>query len=198
MILLSDGHNIITYGARYKEWREHDLVMQFNNIVEDYFRMFEIPYVRITADYRCADEIVKLSSKKLTLTYKVSYINYLCQYIDNPIAIETHFNKFDGIDNDIGVGYEIIHYPTSEVSKNIALNLLDELQKFDIVKELRNRGAKGGDFAFVRDTICPALIIEPFFLDDDIEFLLDRKMFEALAVAWAHSIEKIYKGGVLK
>ena len=199
MIFLSDGHDIISYGARYKNIKEHELILKFNNLIEDYFKISGVPYIRVNADYRCVDESFKISSKVLSLKYKVNYINQLVKYFKNPLAIETHFNYYDGKDNNKGCGYEVLYYSHSEISKKLALLLLKNVRDFDIMTHLIDRGVKAReDLYFLKGTICPALIIEPFFLDDDIHYYTDIKMFEMLAVAWAHSIEKIYKGGVLR
>jgi len=199
MIFLCDGHDNVSYGAKYKDIKEHDLVMKFNNILEDYFKITEVPYIRINADYRNVDEKFRLSSKVLSLKYKVNYINHLVKYFKNPIAVETHFNYYDGKDNNKGCGYEILYYSKSKISEKLALLLLKNVRDFDIMTHLIDRGIKPReDLYFLKGTKCPALIIEPFFLDDDIEFALNDSMFEMIAVAWAHSIEKLYKGGVIK
>jgi len=194
MIFLSDGHDNVSYGARYRKAkyqfvREHNLVMKFNNIIEDYFKLRKVPYIRVNADYRLVDERFKFSSKVLSLRYKVSYINQLCEYFKTPIAIETHFNAGGG------TGFEVLYYEKSKISKRLANLLITNLEDFLNFLHLKNRGAKPvKNKFFVKGTVCPALIIEPLFLDKDFNYYEDEKNFEMLAVAWGHAIEKIYRG----
>lgn len=203
MLILIDGHDSVTKGNVFihndKTFIEHNLVVDFNNIIEKYLEIYNIDVIRINNSY-----IMKyLSEKEVkpryplpveSIDYKVKVVNMLCKKFDNPIVIETHFNGYDGIVNGIGSGYEIFHFPTSRKGKALAEDLISMVEQTIVTfSELPNRKVKNARFRILRKVIPPALIIEPFFMDDDIEFLYDKAMFEMLAVAWGHAIQKILR-----
>lgn len=87
----------------------------------------------------------------------------------NDLAIELHFNYYDGIDDDIGQGHEWIYWPGSVNGKKLALALfeaekiiLPSVMPRSIIPRSFGRGAE-----FLKQTHCPSVVGEPFFGDDD-------------------------------
>lgn len=122
-----------------------------------------------------------------TLQRKVSQINKI-----KPVcAIELHFNCCKAH------GGEILHYPSDKSTKlaySIAKYLRPHVSKW--------RGIKIGYYRcdpnkpilyFLRKTICPAVIIEPAFLDSidvDLPLIFDDNWFNLIAKAIAQGVYK--------
>ena len=96
-------------------------------------------------------------------------LNMKTKYINDrnaDFAIEIHFNAGP---HNAGIGCEALYYPGSEVGKDFANKVLAAVEPFFPP----NRGAKegwyrqdksSGTLAFLRQTHCPAIIIEPEFV----------------------------------
>lgn len=107
----------------------------------------------------------------------------------NPdFAIELHANAFNGI----ATGTEVLYWHSSVLGLEIA----NIFQKYitECLK-LRDRGAKpckitdrGGYFLW--GVKAPALIIEPFFIDNDADLLAATQRFDALAVAYYNAVNE--------
>ncbi|MBK1813897.1 N-acetylmuramoyl-L-alanine amidase [Clostridium sp. YIM B02505] len=69
-----------------------------------------------------------------------------------------HFNVFDGSAD----GSEVYYQTNSEVSKSLATAILNNLTSLGFT----NRGVKTNNFAVLRNTIAPAVLIESCFIDN--------------------------------
>lgn len=84
------------------------------------------------------------------------------------LVIELHFNFFDGIENDRGTGTETLIYPGNNFTREFG-DLFNKniSEKYGI----RNRGTKergkGRGSYFLRKMSAPAIILEPFFGDEE-------------------------------
>lgn len=101
------------------------------------------------------------------------------------IAVELHCNAYDGEAN----GTEMLYWPSSLVGKRLA----EYLQGAALhALRLKDRGVKprgyGRGEKFLRDTHCPAVIWEPFFIDNDKDFLIAQSRKEALAAGFAQAV----------
>lgn len=87
---------------------------------------------------------------------------------DYDLVIELHFNAFDDLNNRKGVGCETVHYPGSSSLKYGRKLLKAISEKYQV----ENRGAKEHGPAdrgwwFLHYMDAPAIILEPFFGDED-------------------------------
>lgn len=151
------------------------------------FRISELEYNRglasMIASYLTGSPVQCLIVDRVTERVQpVAQVNAL-----NPdLCVELHCNAFDGNAS----GTEMICYPGSTQGKRLAQFLQDAALS---VLKLKDRGVKdpqagGRGMALLRGTKCPAVIWEPFFIDNDIDLkvALDRK--EALARAFAQAV----------
>lgn len=161
MIYVSAGHHPGAPGAKYGHFIEHDEAIIWQQQIMDLLG---------------ADIAIKVPTGHLTA--KIDFINTMMTQFPGPnIAIEIHFNMAwkdfneDGtIDPNeyVGKGSETLYYPKSNHGKELAEQMQEKLS---IVFE-PNRGAKEGWYhmesnkpdAFLSQTNCPALIIEPEFV----------------------------------
>lgn len=142
MIVLCPGHHIADKGTHYRGFSEHDLAVEW---VDDVAKKLTVPYTIVNG---------KLSEK-------VRRINAL----DCDLAIDFHFN---GAHAPV-YGCETLYSAKSEHSEYYA-----ELMQDILARHFQpNRGIKIGYYKmdkargldyFLRETNCPALIIEPEFL----------------------------------
>lgn len=113
------------------------------------------------------------------------------------LAIETHFNQLEWPHNParFGDGYEVCIWKNSHGGKLIGSAVLEE---FKSKLPFRRRGTglwEREDLYFLKHTVCPALIIEPLFLDNpnELPFLKMRYGHEFIAEAVFLGIVKYFK-----
>jgi len=156
MIFVSAGHYPQRPGAGYQNFYEHDeAVLWQRDIMDALFKL-------------SASDPTAFAVPTGVLKDKVAYINHRSQA--NSIAIEIHFNAaVDSKGNNVGKGCESLYFPGSDIGKSIA-TLLNNTLAIDFAP---NRGVKegwyrmdkahGADF-FLEKTNCPAVILEPEFI----------------------------------
>lgn len=105
--------------------------------------------------------------------------------VEADFCVELHLNSFD----THASGTEMIHYPSSTRGTRLATILL---QKAVGVLHLPNRGVKtpfnGRGNAFLRNTNCPAVIVESGFIDNDHDLAVLTNRKDALAQAYADGL----------
>ena len=97
------------------------------------------------------------------------------------LALELHFNSFNGIAN----GVEALYFHNSKVGLELATEFS---KRISFVYDSLNRGAKPltndgqNGFGFVQKLKAPAIILEPFFGDNEeaIKFINVQKYAETL------------------
>jgi N-acetylmuramoyl-L-alanine amidase len=106
------------------------------------------------------------------------------------LAIELHFNSAD---NPKAQGYEYLHHEDSHRGRDLA-TALHSAHRVRFAGNV-NRGIKpiapgGRGFEFLRRTPCPAVICEPFFGSNEVEWTLYNKETgrDRLAEAYAAGI----------
>lgn len=110
----------------------------------------------------------------------------------NPhFTLEMHCNAF----NRPVSGTEVLYYDGSVMGERIARIFLRHMVK---CLGLPDRGVKPRVSAdrggyFLARTKAPAIIVEPFFIDNDWDLLLGRYKFEALADAYVAAIDEAAK-----
>lgn len=112
-------------------------------------------------------------------------------------AVEIHLNSNEG---EPGRGTECLYFPGSEDGRRLAEILQESLVSY---LKLPDRGIKPARLkGFLRKTVCPAVITESLFLNNDDEvkrYILDPSGIEAIAMAhaWAMFLYETKKGGEL-
>jgi N-acetylmuramoyl-L-alanine amidase len=88
-------------------------------------------------------------------------------------------------------GMEVYHFPGSREGRRAAVAVLAGL--VSAFPRHRNRGVKEANFAVLRETTMPAILVETEFLTHprQLEFLADPESQKALAEAIAHRIEAL-------
>lgn len=95
------------------------------------------------------------------------------------LFISIHANS---VSNPAAHGSEVYHYPGSRVGRQLASFIQSHL-----VAELGtvDRGVKAADFAVLRETMCPAVLVEAAFLSNERERNILASYTGQLAVAQA-------------
>ena len=91
-------------------------------------------------------------------TYKLGKVNGK-KY---DLVIESHLNAFNGS----AKGTEVLYYPTSTKSKEYAQRVNDKLDDIFTDRGIKSRS----DLYILRDTDCPAILIEYFFCDNKEDY----------------------------
>ena len=112
-----------------------------------------------------------------------------CNAFEPDLAIDVHSNS------GRGDGFEAFYHYKGGLSKDLAENIETEVLKIG----QNSRGCKtklnssGKDYyAFIRETICPAVICEGFFVDNetDVQIADSLKEQKAFGIAYAKGILK--------
>jgi len=149
MIFISAGHHPTKPGAKFDRFIEHDeacvwvdiMVNAINNSGND-----ESPAVKAIA------------VPPGFLKTKVDFIN--SRMVNGDIALEIHFNAAVVNGKNVGRGCETLYYPGSEKGKELAEKCQEVLEEYFPP----SRGVKEG--WFLAQTRCPAVIIEPEFVQN--------------------------------
>ena len=150
-IFVSAGHNPRQKGAKFEDkFVEYNEAVIWQGMILNHLKDFGI----------------EIATGRLEL--KVARINKLIKSgsaaIDTPIAIEIHFNsaKSERTGLHIGTGCETLYYTNSHSGRTIANEVQDAMVK---AMKVKDRGVKQrGDLYFLKKTNCPAIIIEPEFV----------------------------------
>jgi N-acetylmuramoyl-L-alanine amidase len=99
--------------------------------------------------------------------------------------ISIHAN---GAETPVTEGMEVYHFPDSAAGRNAASQVLDSM--IASFPNHRNRGVKEANFAVLRLTDMPAILVESEFLTNPIQlqFLADQENQRGLAVAISNGI----------
>jgi len=151
MIFISAGHHPGKPGAKFDRFIEHDEACCWIDIMAHKFgeKAIAVPVGFLKA--------------------KVDFIN--SRMINGDVALEIHFNAAVVDGKNIGNGCETLYYPGSEKGKALATVCQEALATFFLpsrgVKEgwYRMDPKRGADF-FLAQTRCPAVIIEPEFVQN--------------------------------
>jgi N-acetylmuramoyl-L-alanine amidase len=164
MIFISAGHHEKSQGAKYKDVTEYILTTKWADLIA----------------LLLGDKGIRVPNG--TLKQKMKFINGM--NFDNAIAVEIHFNSAklwkdlnkNGIIDDneminVGRGSETLYCPGSKEGERIARivqSAVGSLFKPDrgIKPGYYQMNPKKGPDFFLEQTNCPALIIEPEFIDN--------------------------------
>lgn len=158
------GHNALSPGAwsyylQLSEHAYHSRVVKHLNHpdVDIYHRMRTTSYSRATQD----------------LAQRVNSKHY-------DFVLELHFNAFDQVANDIGVGTEAIIFPGNQKSRALGERYCQKVSReygtFNRGVKEHGPGMRGHQF--LRTMYAPALILEPFFGDEyEAQYFSDPKHY---------------------
>lgn len=93
-----------------------------------------------------------------------------------------------------GTGFEsYIHPAAARRTEDLARALHAELARFYLQRGFPDRGLKRADFAVLRETNMPAVLLENLFLDHprDAAYLADGAFLEELAASLARTLAKV-------
>jgi len=179
LIAISAGHHPAKPGASFEHFTEHEEAV-------------------IWREYLCKElDDIGLNVPTGFLRQKVDFIK---QHAVS-IAVEIHFNS--ALNNDgqhVGRGSETLYYPTSDLGRRVAGTIQAHLSPLfgpdrgAKVGWYRMRPENGPDY-FLQRTPCPAVIIEPEFVQNYQKIKTDRiKGCEAIAAALKEALEALTHG----
>lgn len=181
MLYVSAGHNPGAEGATGNGVTEHSLAVKWVNTLHRHLKG------------RVEYTIVPVG----TLSSKIRFINKTAR--PNDLAVEIHFNAAPG---RVGVGSETLYHPDSIRGRHAAEALQRGLELNGLA--LPNRGAKEGWYhgaegkhtalAFLEDTRCVSLVLEPAFVYDDATLAQEDAICSALAALLIELSEGIKNG----
>lgn len=158
------GHNAISPGAwsHYLQMHEHEyhsrVVKHLNHPdVDIYHRMRTTSYSRATQD----------------LAQRVNSKHY-------DLVMELHFNAFDQVANNIGVGTEAIIYLGSQKAREAGERYCEAVsEKYGTTNRgVKEHGTGMRGHLFLRSMRAPAIIAEPFFGDEyEAQYFSDPKHY---------------------
>lgn len=95
-------------------------------------------------------------------------------------------------------GMEVFHYPGSAAGADAANHVLDGM--ITVFPEHKNRGVKEANFAVLRLTDMPAVLVESEFITNptQLRFLADQENQRNLAFGIANGIDAIRKEGYVR
>lgn len=179
MLMISAGHHQGAQGARFNEYTEWREARQWRDLLASNLAHIAIPV------------------PTGTLRQKVEFINR-----GQPTAaVEVHFNSAIVRGRHVGQGCETLHYPGSVRGQWLAHLVQSALapifppdrgikegwHRMDRPGIVDYHGDKDGDETinyFLRETRCPAIIIEPEFIHN-IELIQTQRVFACAAIAEA-------------
>lgn len=194
-IILSAGHDNRWYGAENQRYglREHTCALQVCDLVMSAFR--NNPQVKFLDTLPHQDTF---SHRLDSLDWKIHVINEMPRIEPIDLAIELHFNACESHNAH---GAEVLY--VSKAGKKYAKIFQPLLENFD--GKYDGREIKHfSTLKFLNETIMPAIILEPLFLDNtwDVQSLLTyrgrRKVADAIVEGIREAMRKDYKSHVEK
>jgi N-acetylmuramoyl-L-alanine amidase len=124
--------------------------------------------------------------RSLSLQARANFANRL----RSEFFISIHAN---GAETPVPEGMEVYHYPGSAAGANAAKNVLEGM--ITVFPEHKNRGVKEANFAVLRLTDMPAVLVESEFITNptQLRFLADQESQRNLAFGIANGIDAITK-----
>jgi len=123
--------------------------------------------------------------KDMSLGERVRYANELHAKHGRCVYVSIHGNAGGG------KGFEVYTSTGDTESDNIANTWIREMSK--IFPDKSNRGEKDRDFYVLRNTACPAILTESFFMDtlEDAKIMTSDSGQKKVALAHYHMMKKV-------
>lgn len=192
-ILIDRGHGSNTYGKRSPDgrllewaWADEVAIDLSDELVRRGYDTF----------------LVTPEANDISLTERVRRVNEVCRRVGvkNCVLLSLHVNAAGmGTQWKSARGWTGWVAPkSSENSKRLAALLHDEAVKLGLEgnRSVPKDKYWTGDYAIVRDTLCPAVLTENLFMDnrEDVEVLLSDAGKRDIVLLHANGIEEYYKG----
>lgn len=117
----------------------------------------------------------------------VGIVAKMANALNPDIVVSLHSNASPNLS---ATGTETLYWHTSSKGKTLAACIQPHMVK---VLGLPDRGCKSRDnLAVLRDTKCPAVIVEPFFISTTKDYLVAAQKVDELAQAIADGIEDYF------
>ena len=158
------GHNAIAPGAwsHYLQLHEHEYHLRVvKHLNHDLIDIYHRPNLR---SYGLATE---------QLARQVNSKHY-------DLVMELHFNAFDQVANNIGVGTEAIIYPGSQKAREVGERYCEAVsEKYGTINRgVKEHGPGMRGHLFLRSMRAPAIILEGFFGDEyEAQYFSDPKTY---------------------
>jgi N-acetylmuramoyl-L-alanine amidase len=175
-LVVDPGHGDHDPGAVANGIKEKDLALQIAKSVRDELVNNYIVDVRMTRD---DDTFVELSDR-------ADFANKL----DADYFVSLHHNAY----NQKAEGFETFVYPGTRSDRTGEMQdvIHDEIMTYLKPLGVHDRGKKEANFAVLRETNMPAILVENLFVDHDYDarLLKDLKFIDGLAKVIARGIAK--------
>ena len=187
--ILDNGHGIDTPGKRSPKLPDGRQLLEYRfnrEVVDLILSMLEMKQLK---SFQLVPEVVDIP-----LSTRVARANQQNK-TDICVTVAVHSNAYgEGSYFSFPRGIETYYYPSSEAGKRIAEVFQENLVQ---LTGWRDRGVKGGNFQFVRDTLMPAILTENGFYTnrEQLEYLLDPDWRMLIAEAHLEAITEIEKMG---
>jgi len=167
-IFLDPGHGGVDCGAVGNVHLEKDLTLLWTRFID----------WRIAHQEGSATQVTRDSDMFVPLSDRVKMAN--SGGFDPDCFVSIHCNSNDGPPAE---GFEIFHFPSSSGGRELATLINDRWP------HLPNRGVKTANYAVLRETKCPAVLIELGFINNPRE---ERRLTD---VSFMHdAVEAIVEG----
>ena len=146
----------------------HDVVEQ--GAVSKILDMTEYRFNCLVANELCNDfDIYYRDPKKRNYNSKMDELARQLNVKNYDFVIELHFNKYDGKANNEGHGCEAVIFPSNKKSRELSNKILNEISKdFGVFNRgVKEHGATERGHGFLSKMNANAIILEPFFGDED-------------------------------
>ena len=183
--LLDAGHGGIVNGkyttAPSKMFTFEDGYQILEGVVN---RMIRKYIIELLTETNISYAIVNHGEVDMGLKKRVRIANEMHAQHKNCIYISIHCNAGGG------TGFEVYTSKGETASDKIALKWIDAMKA--IFKKKVNRGEKDRNFYVLKNTACPAILGETFFMDtrSGAELLKSEKGQRKIAQAYFHMIQK--------
>lgn len=158
MVILDNGHGIETKGKSSPLWKNGTQLFEweFNRDIvrriSEVLKRLEIPYL-----------ILVTETSDIPLDERVRRVNNIYSQKKSSFLVSIHANAGGGS------GFESFAF-TNSFKKKTKSHYLNNIMCDSFVKEFPEeylRGAKEANFQMLRETDCPAVLTESFFMDNE-------------------------------
>lgn len=184
-VILDNGHGEDTLGKRSPIWADRSQLFEYEfnrDIVRRIANMLDLKKIP------CRILVPEITD--ISLTERCDRINKICKEEGSCILISIHANAGGG------TGWESHIYTDKSKSKDYATILTKEAEKelseWKIRKPLPAQPYWISNFQILRDTYCPAILTENFFMDNekDCRFIMSETGRERIAKMHVNAIKQ--------
>lgn len=174
MVIIDPGHGGHDPGASEKDLIEKNMALQLGKMIAD----------RLTQQYNVDVRMTRDTDRFIELSERANYANQLgADYF-----VSIHHNRAGGN------GFESYIYPGTQngAAGQMQKTVHNEIMAFMSKYNVRDRGRKQANFAVLRETRMPAILLEYLFVDhiEDAKRLRDQTFMQGAAQATVVGIAK--------